>query len=185
MGEDWRDIPGYEGLYQVSSFGNVRSLDRVVRSRWGSDMIRRGVLLKQGNRPLTGYPFVVLCRDGVNTYYSVHRLVAASFVENPNQFPEVNHKDENTLNNYSENLEWCTSKYNKNYGQRNEKASKKLGIAIVQMDLNGNIIRTHNSATSCRKLGFTQSSIRKCCIGKTKNYRGFIWKYNESLNTAS
>lgn len=114
--EIWKDIKGYEGLYQVSNYGNVKSLNYL---RTGKERI-----LKQGTRK-GGYKRVALCNNGEMKFYLVHRLVAEVFLENPRNLPQVNHKDENSSNNHVSNLEWCTPKENSNYGTRN----KRIGNA--------------------------------------------------------
>ena len=121
MIEKWRDIPEYEGIYQVSNLGNVKVLDRVVNSAIKhSDKVKRiGKTLKQYNK--NGYMQVTLTINTKRKYYNVHRLVAQAFIDNPQNLPQVNHKDENKLNNNVNNLEWCTAKYNCNYGSRNSK----------------------------------------------------------------
>lgn len=101
MNEEWRDIKGYEGLYQVSNTGKVRNISYNYQ-------------LRLYCRP-DGYEQVILCKNGKVKAFRVHRLVAEAFIPNINDLPEVNHKDENKLNNYYENLEWCDSLYNKNY----------------------------------------------------------------------
>lgn len=111
----WKDIPGYQALYQVSNTGRVRSLNY---NRTGKIKI-----LKQRKDKL-GYRSVFLCKDGKLKKYSVHRLVALAFIPNPNNYPIINHKDENKINNTVWNLEWCTQEYNNNYGNRNKKISK-------------------------------------------------------------
>lgn len=115
MTEEWRDVPGYEGLYQVSNLGNVRSVGRCITD---THCTRRfsGRRLKQFvNR---GYKVVTLSKQGVLKQIKVHRLVAEAFIPNPESYPEVNHKDENKANNLVGNLEWCDGKYNSNYGTR-------------------------------------------------------------------
>ena len=123
--EVWKDIKGYEGLYQVSNFGRVRSLDRYVEQmdRWGNIASRlyKGKVLSQ-KISKSGYSQVQLfCarKRGKSAY--VQRLVADAFVPNPDNFPEVNHIDENKSNNNSVNLEWCDRYYNTHYGTRNDK----------------------------------------------------------------
>ena len=95
--EEWRDIEGYEGLYQVSSNGRVRSLDRYVKNKGKLDF-RKGKILTTSNRK-NGYLSVSLSKDGVITTHSVHRLVATAFIPNPNNSPMINHRDENPSNN--------------------------------------------------------------------------------------
>ena len=111
MIEEWRPIEGYEGLYEVSSYGRVRSLDKYVKSGYGSYRLRKGKILSPGIRP-DGYLVVSLQYK----MFRVHRLVAQAFILNPDNLPQVNHKDENKANNRVDNLEWCDSKYNNNYG---------------------------------------------------------------------
>ena len=111
----WKDIPGYEGLYQVSNIGEVKSLNY---KRTG-----KSHLLKQA-KDRDGYFKVILVKDKKHKNKSVHRLVAETFLDNPGNLPQVNHKDENPGNNLVTNLEWCTAKYNVNYGTRNERAGK-------------------------------------------------------------
>ena len=116
--EEWKDIEGYEGIYQVSNLGRVKSLrDNFHRPR--------EKILNPVNDKL-GYNIVCLHKDGKHKNYKIHRLVAIHFIENPNNYPQVNHKDENKTNNTVDNLEWCTSEYNNNYGTRNKKAQKSL-----------------------------------------------------------
>lgn len=111
----WKDIEGYEGLYQVSNTGKVRSLNY---RRTGKTKV-----IKQSTDKL-GYKSVFLCKDGKNKGYLVHRLVALAFIPNPNNYPVINHKDENPSNNYYKNLEWCTQEYNCNYGNCRKKMSE-------------------------------------------------------------
>lgn len=114
--EEWKSIPGYEGLYEVSSYGRVKSLDR-YDSR---NCFRKGRILKQNNDG-RGYMSVQLCLNGKIKKYLVHRLVAQTFIPNPDNLPEVNHKDENPENNSVTNIEWCNRSYNINYGTRKDK----------------------------------------------------------------
>lgn len=119
--EIWKDVPGFEGAFQVSSFGRVRSLPRI--DALGHH--RKGILRKQGNVH-DGYLQVVLEHNGKKSVYWVHRLVAAAFIPNKNGYPAVNHKDENPSNNRSDNLEWCTARYNNTYNGRNKRVAKAL-----------------------------------------------------------
>ena len=113
--EEWRDIKGYEGRYQVSNLGRVRSL----RDNHGNyrEKIRATILNKEG------YNYISLYKEGKIKMCLVHRLVAEAFIDNPNNYKEVNHKDENKQNNSVSNLEWCTAEYNCNYGTRNKRHS--------------------------------------------------------------
>lgn len=114
MEEIWKDISGYEGYYQISNLGRVRSLDRYVATVGNPSGKRliHGKILSQSKRVMSnvedGYYSVTLCKRGVDTLFNVHRLVAETFIPNPNNLPCVNHKDENKHNNMADNLEWCT-----------------------------------------------------------------------------
>ena len=113
--EHWKDICGYEGIYQISDLGNVKSLNF---NHTNKPKLRALMKAKDG------YLFLRLHKNGKAKNYRVHRLVAEAFIPNPNNFPLVNHKDETVDNNCVQNLEWCTEKYNSNYGHRGEKLSK-------------------------------------------------------------
>ena len=123
MQEIWKDIEGYEGLYQVSNFGRVKSLDRYVL-RNGNSLFVNGIVLSQLNN--RGYLTVRLCNSGKYKNYLVHRLVANAFIRNDNNYSEINHIDENKHNNHVDNLEWCDRKYNVNYGSRADKFSNSM-----------------------------------------------------------
>ena len=119
--EIWRPIEGYEGLYEVSNLGRVRSLDR-YDSR---NQFRKGRIMKQNNDG-RDYMSIQLCLNGKLKKYFVHRLVAEAFLPNPDNLPQVNHKDEDKSNNRVDNLEWCTAKYNLSYGTRNIRIRETL-----------------------------------------------------------
>ena len=120
MGEVWKNINGYEGLYQISNNGRVKSLPKLAGKSWRKEKILKTYLDKDG------YVKVILCKENKTKFLSVHRLIAEAFIPNPNEFPQINHKDENKQNNSLENLEWCTCKYNINYGTRTERAMKRF-----------------------------------------------------------
>lgn len=121
MMEIWKDIQDYEGLYQVSNYGAVRSIDRTVR--FGRKL--KGKILSQSVEK-DGYFVVNLSKNGKTKSFRVHRLVAMAFITNANGYKEINHKDEKKQNNCVENLEWCDTKYNINYGERNNLVSRAL-----------------------------------------------------------
>lgn len=168
MAETWKDVAGYEGLYQVSDRGNVRS-----RRRRGSS---GGVLKPKVNRD--GYLYIVLYREGEWKPILIHRLVAQTFIPNPLNLPQVNHKDEDKTNNAANNLEWCTVKYNSNYGTCQARKAAKCSKVVLQYDKEGNFVREWTSTREVeRQTGFAQSHISKCCRGELKSAYGFIWKY--------
>lgn len=111
MSEEWRDIIGYEGLYQVSSYGNTRSLERLETTKDGRKRIRPAQTISQYLH-YKGYKRVTLCKDGIRKAYLVHRLVAEAFIPNPDNKPQINHIDEDKTNNAITNLEWVTNDEN-------------------------------------------------------------------------
>ena len=177
MNEIWKSIKGYEDIYQVSNLGRVKSLDREL---WNGEgfFIKKGRILKP--RTSTNYNRVQLSGKD----YYIHRLVAEAFIPNPNNLPQVNHKDENTRNNNADNLEWCTSKYNNNYGTRAERQAEKVrGVMInnkpiEQIDLNGNVIKRYKSAMQASKENNIDNSyICKVANGKKTKAGSFIWRW--------
>ena len=125
MEEVWKDIEGYESKYQASNLGRVKSLERYYKTGRGGIQLLPERILKQSVKK-TGYVCVTLCKNGIHTTYLLHRIIAKLFVPNPNNYPEINHKDENQQNNCADNLEWCNHSYNINYGTRTEKAVKSF-----------------------------------------------------------
>lgn len=186
MAEIWKDIAGFEGIYQVSNKGKVRSLDRYVQC---ADSIRyyKGRMMKQDKKK-NGYLQVNLKRQKINKQFLVHRLVAVAFLPNPEGFAIVNHKDENKENNSVENLEWCTHTYNNLYGEGHRTrctnarsgAIQKLAKPVLQYSLDGVFVAEYFSATEAgRKTGFRQSGISECCNGNQKTAYGYVWRYKE------
>lgn len=160
--EEWRDIEGYEGMYQVSNFGRVKSLK-------GEEKVLSDFLTD------SGYLQIILHKEGKRKRFFVHRLVAESFIRNPNFLPYVNHKDENGKNNRWDNLEWCTALYNTNYGTAIKRRSRKRKKKVAQCDLQGSVIKIWESAADCVDEGFSNKAISKCCTGQKKTYKGYKW----------
>lgn len=176
--EIWKPIKDYEGLYEVSNLGNVRSLDHMRKISGNGEYLQKGKVLKNIKNN-SGYIRVTLSKEGKRKNKHIHRLVAEAFIPNPNNLSCINHKDENPLNNNVNNLELCTRKYNDNYGNRNNKIAKKLSKKIDQFDINGNYIKTWDSSVSIeRETELDQSNICLCCKGKRKSVGGYIWKYS-------
>lgn len=182
MEEIWKDIEGYEGRYQVSTLGRVRSLDIVITQpnpHNGTPMERviRGRIIKPHRS--RGYLRVNLSHGKrVISKYSVHRLVATAFLQNPQNLPEVNHKNEIKNDNRVENLEWCSSKYNNNYGTRIEKVSITNGKKVLQIDKNGKTLAVFNSIHEAAKfMGKSFGNIWFCCVGKRNTAYGYRWRY--------
>jgi hypothetical protein len=170
--EQWRDINGYEGLYQASDEGRVKSL------RFGKEKILKA--RDDGH----GYFQVGLFKDGKQVFKRVHRLVAEAFLPNPNNYKEINHKDEDKTNNSVENLEWCDRKYNINYGtgvqRRAEKQinDPKRSKRVDQIDMvSGEVIRQWASTAECGRNGYDQGAVSRCARGKLKQFKGYVWKY--------
>lgn len=166
----WKDIKGYEGLYQISNLGYVKAL------RYGNQKKSNKEKIMKASPDGYGYLQLGLTKDKKTTMYKIHRLVAEAFIPNENNLPQINHKDENKVNNKVDNLEWCTLEYNINYGSRTEKYRKK----IKQYDLSGNLIKIWNSITDIEKeLKIPHSHIVECCKGKRPTAKKYIWKYKE------
>ena len=166
--EIWRPIQGFENSYLVSNLGNIWSLrcKRILRVR----------------KSTRGYGQVNLSKQGRMTTHRVHRLVATHFIPNPLNLPEVNHLNENKLDNRVENLEWCDRSHNVNYGGRTEKQKIKVSIPVVQMSLDGNQIAVFPSGIqAARELNLSASSISECCRGKRKTLGGYKWKYKQEV----
>lgn len=174
--EYWRPVVGYEGLYEVSNLGRIKSFDTYRKGPNGSIRICKGRILKPWTTK-NGYLLVNLYKNGKKKKFYVHRLVAEAFLPNPDNLPEVNHKDENKLNNNVENLEFCDCKYNINYGTAIERSSKKRSKPILQYTLEGQFIREWKSIRECGRNGYDQGHVAACCRGKQKTHKGYIWKY--------
>lgn len=179
--EYWRPILNYEDLYEVSNFGRVRSLDTYRKSKNGTVRFCKGRILKPFTNT-SGYLQVDLFKNGKKKFHLVHRLVVEAFLPNPDNLPEVNHKDENKLNNNVENLEFCDRKYNNTYGTRIKRVAEKntngkISKKVLQYDLEGNFIREWASTRECGRNGYEQSSVAACCRGKLKTHKDSIWKY--------
>lgn len=173
--EIWRPVPGYEGIYEVSSLGRIKSLARKTNNQTGKkDLIMSPGWI--GNKK--GYLFVWLCKDGKRTRYSVHRLVATVFIPNPLNLPFVNHKDCNPQNNRVENLEWCDAKYNINYGNRNKITSRKLSIPVKQYTKDGQFVAEYSSAIEAEAITHISSqNISRCRAGSLPSAGGYVWTY--------
>ena len=198
MEEGWRDIKGYEGLYQVSNYGRVKSLDYD-----GTGKARVLVSIYNGN-----YNVVTLCKHKKHIQYLVHRLVAETFIPNPNNLPCVNHKDEDKTNNTVENLEWCDSQYNNSYGTKGKRISnalkgrtiteetkRKMSEAkkgkpsnnrkqVLMLDLNTNkplaVFKSTADANEYFNKPRTRDTIGSCARGRYATSYGYKWKYIES-----
>lgn len=170
MKEIWKPIVGYEGLYEVSNLGNVKSLN------WKNTKEEKCLYLKKHNK---GYLQVELVKNKNKKMVLVHRIVAETFLENLSNKPQINHKDYNRSNNNVENLEWCTNSENMKHSALRKKSKPiKRNEKIIQYDFNGNIIKTWENCIAIKsKYKYNQTSIFECCEGKRKTAYGFIWRY--------
>lgn len=177
MEEIWKDIKGFEGLYQVSNIGRIKSIDRYIRNKWGSLTLCKEHILK----PRTdddGYYRIGLYKDGKYKSFGLHRLVSEAFIPNPNNLPCVNHKNEIKTDNRVENLEWCTNSYNLNYGHRLEKAIEKRKIHILQFTKNMDFVGYYDSIVSAASsVNGLASNICSCCKQTIKRAYGYVWRY--------
>ena len=165
----WQDIAGYEGLYQVSDEGDIVSLAKEVKL--GNKVLhKKQKPMRLGLRGRKGllYHVINLSKDGVSQRFAVHRLVAQAFLPNPDNLPEINHKDENPLNNRVENLEWCTRQYNIEYSK---------GKPIQQIE-DGKIIAKYKSIMDAWRItGITRTGINNVLTGWAKTAGGYQWTY--------
>ena len=181
MKEEWRDIKGFEGKYMVSNLGRVKSLNY---RRTGKEKIMKGV--PDGH----GYLQVKLWKDGKDKKYMINRLVAQAFLPNPDNLPEVNHKDEDKTNNCVENLEWCSRLYNNTYNGRakkvGKKTAKKNSKPVFSVNKESGLIMWWQSAREAEKCtGIAHQHICDCCKGKIKSAGNHIWFYAESEEVAN
>jgi hypothetical protein len=173
MKETWKDIECYEGFYQVSNYGRVRSLTRTFARSDGKVKTFQERVLKQGTNP-NGYRYVNLSM-GSKTYSArVHKLVAQAFLINPKSLPCINHKDEDKQNNAVGNLEWCTYQYNNTYNNKQRCRMTK----ILQLSKSGELIKAYESVAKAEIEVFgKRSNVSACCSGRINSCGGYVWKY--------
>lgn len=185
--EEWRDVVGYEGLYQVSNMGRVKSLKRE-----STPFLQKGTLCSYTVKKkickqsiVEGYLMVHLSKYNIKRQFKVHRLVAIAFIENRYNHPQINHLDEDKLNNVFSNLEWCTSFYNNNYGTRNERISKKQlndktkSKRVIQYTIDGKFVKEWDSICEIGRHGFDRKSVSCICRG-VEHYHtsgGYKWSF--------
>ena len=190
MKEIWKDIEGYEGLYKISNMGRVKSITHISTN----NHVMKGKILKNRRTGKDGRIQIALYKNGKQSQKYISRLVAETFLINENNYTEINHKDENIENNRADNLEWCTSKYNSNYGTRTERIKlsnfnnntyennrKRNNIKIAQYDLNNNLICIYDSILQASKI----NNLNNCLIGRSiknnKIYKNYYWRKYETI----
>ena len=181
--EIWKDVVGFEGFYKVSNKGNVRSVARID----SAGRKRRGITLKPANTK-DGYFQVILCKNGATKSRLVHRLVLEAFVPNPNNYPEVNHRNEIKTNNYVENLEWCTREYNMNFGTATKRIGQTLSKKVKAINVKTGEIVTFGSTMEAKSKGYSNGKVSEASrgvykdkkgnlIGDGHTYKGYRWHY--------
>ena len=177
LNEIWRPIKGYEGLYEVSNLGRIKSI------RFGKEKIMSSKA--KGNK----YLKIMLCKNKTYKRFYVHRLVAEAFLEIPEElrhlegtrYLQVNHKDECKHHNWVSNLEWCDAKYNTNYGTHSQRVSQTLrdkSVNILQYTLDGEFVKEWNSQIEiCEELNIKPTALCNALNGRSNSSAGFIWKY--------
>ena len=176
MAEIWRDIEGYEGKYQISNMGRVRSLKQLYSGTY----VYREKLIAPVKQKYDDYVYVNLYKDGKSKHYKVHRLVALYFIPNPLKKREVNHINGCKADNRAINLEWVTPKENMAHAKAVLKINPQRNqlTPVIQYDKSGNIIADYKSLQdAARATGLFTTNISACCRGKIKTCGGFVWKY--------
>ena len=183
-----KPVVGYEGYYEVDQLGRVFSVDRVISVDDNGRKYEKPIAGKQMKQSLKnkGYKIVSLTKDGKTKMAYVHRLVAEAFIPNPDNLPMVNHKDEDKTNNFLENLEWCTAKYNCNYGTGIKRHADKIKgresekrIAVIQRSIDGAFINLHSSVKeAAASVNGTTGAISAACNGRRKTAYGYLWGHD-------
>lgn len=170
--EIWKDIPGYEGLYQVSNYGRVKSLERIIIRKNGKLQTIKEKIMK----PFLGkdkHLYVCFRKNNYNNHYQIHRLVALVFILNPHCYEVVHHIDYNPQNNMVDNLMWMSREEHTAIH-----ATENNSKTVFQYTLDGELVAVWESASEAAKqLGFQESAISNCCLGKRKTHKGYRWSY--------
>ena len=180
--EEFRPIVGYEGLYEISSTGKVKSCERMIRLKNRYKKIEEHFIAQKDDT--NGYLVVNLWKNNKLTHFKVHRLVAIAFIPNPLNLRDVNHIDENNYNNNASNLEWISHRDNLNYGSRNERANATRSKEVSQYDkTTQTLLATYKNAYIAESItGVSESNISACCLNKRKSAGGYIWKFTNFNN---
>lgn len=175
MKELWKDIPNFEGLYQVSNLGKVKSFRRSPKFGCQPEYILNPSTSENGYANVTLY-------DGKSRHkFLVHRLVANSFIPNPDNLPQINHKDENRLNNRVDNLEWCTAEYNNAYGTAKFRMIDTKSRPIEQLTVDGQVLAVYRSTRIASELLGINRGTLKSAISKQSQCNGYYWRYSDCI----
>lgn len=171
--ELWKHISNYDGYYEISNFGRVRSCDRYIQNNRGSFSYLLGKIMPLSTDKY-GYKVITLHKKGNRKQYKIHRLVMNAFTGANNSL-QINHKDGNKENNNITNLEYCTASENMHHArfQLNKCRDKR----VYQLDMNETIINIYKSTREAHRFGYDSGNISKCCNGYKKSYKGFLWRY--------
>ena len=181
-GEIWRKIEGWDDAYEISNYGRVKSCYRLVKQKNGRIRPYKEKIMKCFLTPLN-YVRLNLEKDGFKKKFFVHQLVAKAFIDNPLNYTQINHKDENPQNNIVDNLEWCDAKYNLNYGTRIERLIKtstnnpKNSKPVLQYTFDGKLIKEYPSIMETRRL--YGSHVSEVCKHKCMSVFGYYWTYKD------
>lgn len=179
--EIWKPVMGYEGLYEVSNLGRVRSLDRKVNHKESGFYQTIKGKIKSTKLNNSGYEIVSLFKNNKEKTCLVHRLVAQAFLPNPDNLPEVNHINEDKTANSVYNLEWCNSSYNKIYGTRGKRQGEKESVSVIQLTFDGCLVKRWSSMQEVMtQLGINRGNISNACSGRSKSAGGYKWKYYDT-----
>lgn len=176
--EIWKPIKDFEGYYEVSNLGRVKSLKRIIKCRNGRSIHVNEKLLKLSPNKNNGYINVWLCKNGQVQRFAVHRLVATGFVENPRNNNIVNHIDEVRTNNEFQNLEWVTHGENLAHRGAFQRGRLKVRKKIYQYSLDGILLKEYGYAQETQEDGFRPNGVTQACLDYSKTYYGFIWSYS-------
>ena len=176
MKEIWKDIEGYEGYYQVSNIGRIKSLSREKIMPNGTLCFTKERILNL-NKNINGYMSISLYKNNKRETFRIHRLVAIAFIQNPNNLPDVNHKDENKENNCVDNLEWCDKTYNNNYGTKKQRQIDTRSKNVYQYTLDGVLIKKWKSVKEASECGYDYNCIYKCVTNKNNIHKNSYWSY--------
>lgn len=177
MEEIWKDIKGYEGYYKISNFGRVKRMKRITKFNDGR-LYKYNEKIVNINKGKIGYFVVDLYKNTKRMTFYIHRLVAEAFIPNPDNLPQVNHRDGNKLNNDIDNLEWVSAKQNCQHAYDNNLHTNNK--KVLQYDLNGNLIKEWNSIQKAQKC-LNLNHIWDVCIGKRNKCGNYIWKYSNEI----